>query len=230
MGGRFVLVLIALIVSASLSGQEQTSITIAEWHDILNGVPTDDDNRLISLATKYSNESTDLLNSGDRIDGLNKSVISLILSKHVLDRKLREGLKVEWRAFDSLNRSQAALIRAGIPQSSMKQSAMNLGFVLHETPSLMTIKVRPMPRSATPTERKAMIVLIKDSLIDPTSPIYGRSDVVENRACFTVNSKNRFGGYTGNQEAVLLFSQDLNVWVLGGTADLSHEECLLRSN
>lgn len=79
---------------------------------------------------------------------------------------------------------------------------------------------------ATIAERKAMIALIRRHLVDPTSPLFGRADVIGNVACFTVNAKNRFGGYTGNQEAVFEFNSATKTWTGGGMITYPHGVCL----
>lgn len=222
---RIALALIAMLVSAPCAAQEQNPVTVKEWREILTGNLTDDDN-LLRLATSYSNESTALLRSGDRPAGLRKSLVSLVLTKHVHDRKERMGGRVERSAIDSVNGLQTAMLEAGVPQGLMRQTAANLGSALGEISTAMVIKERPTPRPATMAERKAMMAVIKSKLIDPTSPIFGRADVVGNQACFTVNAKNRFGGYTGNQEAVLEFNPKTKAWTGGTMINYPHGVCL----
>lgn len=222
---RVVLALVVMIFSTPLVAQANKVVTASEWRGVLGDEATDDDS-LLSLSTRYSSESTDLLNAGERAAGLRKSLISLVLTKHVHDRKERAGEGVERQAVESVNGLQRALTEVGISPSLMKQSAANLATVLGDKPSQMAIKARPTPRPATAAERRAMIAVIKSRLIDPTSPIFGRADIVGNEACFTVNAKNRLGGYTGNKEAVLRFDPKTKTWSGGGTIDYPHGVCL----
>lgn len=223
---RIAFMLIALLASAPLAAQERTAIRVEEWREVLSGVPTNDDDSVLNVATRYSKESTGLVNAGNRAEALHKSMIVLVLTRQIHDRKEREGSSVGRQDADSINGLQNALVGAGLLQSTIRQSAVNLGLVLGEKPTNMVIKVRSGPRPATAAERTAMIAAIKKNLIDPTSPLFGRADVVGNQACFTVNSKNRFGGYTGNQEAVLYFNPATKAWTGGGMINYPHGVCL----
>jgi hypothetical protein len=71
-----------------------------------------------------------------------------------------------------------------------------------------------------------MIAAVRSGLIDPNSALYGAAHVVGNAACLTVNAKNRLGGYSGNQEALLVRDTRTKRWVSGGTNDVPHELCL----
>lgn len=219
---------IAVFAAAPLSAQMQVekAISVDEWRQALSDVSTDDDDSILNLATRYTNESTDLINSGNRAEALHKSTMALVLTQHIFARKEREGHPAGRRDVDASGRLQTTLIGAGVPLGVMKLSAANLGLVLGQPAASMAVKVRATPRPATAAERTAMISVIKRGLIDPTSPLFGRADIVGNQACFTVNAKNRFGGYTGNQEAVLYFNAKTKTWTGGGTINYPHGVCL----
>lgn len=223
---RTAVALVALLASAPLAAQARAEIAVEEWREVLSGVPTDDDDSVLKVATRYSNESTALINTGNIPEAIHKSMISLVLTRQIHDRKEREGSSVGRQDSDSINGLQTALVGAGLSQTTIRQSAVNLGKILGEKPASMVIKVRQGPRPATAAERAAMIAVIKKDLIDPTSPLFGRADVIGNQACFTVNSKNRFGGYTGNQEAVLYLNPKTKAWTGGGMINYPHGVCL----
>jgi hypothetical protein len=70
--------------------------------------------------------------------------------------------------------------------------------------------------------RKAVLDVLKD----PGSAKFGElTQATENSACFTVNAKNSFGGYTGEQQALLF--RIGNKWIATEIyKDISHETCL----
>jgi hypothetical protein len=223
---RLIFMLVALAVSAPLAAQEPKAIGVEEWREILDGVAGTDDDSVVNLATRYINESTALVKAGNRAGAMRKSLISLVLTRHVLDRKERAGRLVARRDVAAVNRLQITLDSAGMAPRLMEQSAANLGIVLQERPSAMVIRLRAMPRPATPAERTVMIAAIKSKLIDPAAPIFGRADIVANQACVTVNAKNRDGGYVGNKEAVLYLNPRTGAWTSGGLIAYPHGMCL----
>lgn len=67
---------------------------------------------------------------------------------------------------------------------------------------------------------------IRRHLLDPDSAKFGSITVHQGLACATVNSKNRFGGYVGDQEAIL-FKHDPHGWFLVKFEEkLSHIACI----
>lgn len=214
------------LVPVPVEAQTENAVTVAEWRKLLANVATDDDDAMLNVSSGAINASTALINAGDRAEALRKSMMGLVLSRHIMDRKERQGHRIDRDQIQSTNTLQNTLVDAGVSLVLMRKSAVNLGIALNEPPTTMMIKAPLKIRPATPAERAAMISVVKNSLIDPTSPIFGRADVVGNQACLTVNSKNRFGGYTGNQEAVLYYNSLTKTWKSGGTIDLPHGVCL----
>lgn len=218
--------IVVLLASAPLAPQFRPAISVEEWREVLSGVRTEDDDSLLKVSSRYSEQSTAMIKSGNRQEATHKSLISLVLTKQIHFRMQQKGLLVERQHIDAANQLQTALEATGFSQSALTQSAINLGMVLNERPATMVIQVRQNPRPATAAERAAMIVAIKEDLIDPTAPLFGRADVVGYQACLTVNSKNRYGGYTGNQEATLYFNPKTKVWTGGGITNIPHGVCL----
>jgi hypothetical protein len=69
--------------------------------------------------------------------------------------------------------------------------------------------------------KKAVLGKLKD----PESAKFGKfTQVDDKRACFAVNARNSMGGYTGEQQAVLL--KDDNGWSVLSFFDFSHEDCI----
>ncbi|MBC7948356.1 MAG: hypothetical protein H7Y42_10785 [Chitinophagaceae bacterium] len=69
--------------------------------------------------------------------------------------------------------------------------------------------------------RKAVL----NGLKDPYSAKFGRfTQVNKDHACYTVNARNSYGGYTGNQEAFLFKSG--NKWLVLDIKEKSHEGCI----
>lgn len=67
---------------------------------------------------------------------------------------------------------------------------------------------------------------VLDSLIDPDSAKFSEFANIEDKyACFTVNAKNKMGGYTGKQQAYLS-KEDDGKWVTLRIVDESHDECV----
>lgn len=224
--GIIAIAIVAILVPASVEAQTENAVTVAEWREVLANVATDDDDALLNVWIEVMNASNDLIDAGNFSAALHKSTMGLVLSRHIIDRKEREGHRNDRDHILSTNNMQSALLKAGISLASMKKSAVNLGIAINETPTTMMIKASPKVRPATPAERAAMISVVRNNLIDPTSPIFGRADVVGNQACLTVNSKNRFGGYTGNKEAVLSYNSKKRTWNGGAIIGLPHGVCL----
>jgi len=65
-----------------------------------------------------------------------------------------------------------------------------------------------------------------NSLKDPDSAKFGKfTQVTQTTACLTVNARNAFGGYTGDQQAFLLKAE--NEWhVVAIEKDLGHSQCI----
>lgn len=61
-------------------------------------------------------------------------------------------------------------------------------------------------------------------LIDPDSAKFGKLTVIGKLACLTVNSKNAFGGYAGDQQAVLLETE--GKWEVVNLEKATHDTCL----
>lgn len=79
-------------------------------------------------------------------------------------------------------------------------------------------------------QESAVQKVVRESLIDPGSAKFGKSTFTkgakgESYACLTVNSKNRMGGYTGDQQAVLVKSKDED-WMVVGTQPMTHDQCV----
>lgn len=75
-------------------------------------------------------------------------------------------------------------------------------------------------------EEGKMQEVVRASLKDPDSAKFGKmTRVTDKRACLTVNAKNALGGYTGDQQAYLLKSEDQ--WEVIYIEDkLSHTDCI----
>jgi hypothetical protein len=65
------------------------------------------------------------------------------------------------------------------------------------------------------------------SLKDPESARFGKFTLVTSEhACLTVNAKNGFGGYTGDQQAYAVKSAANGWQVLAIEGKLGHEQCI----
>lgn len=66
---------------------------------------------------------------------------------------------------------------------------------------------------------------VRNSLKDPSSAKFGKLTLVGNDyACQSVNAKNSFGGYTGDQQAVVVLMNGR--WHSLAIKNVSHEACL----
>lgn len=73
--------------------------------------------------------------------------------------------------------------------------------------------------------KKAILACLKD----PDSAKFGDfTQVGDKYICMTVNSKNSMGGYTGDQQAVAMKSED--EWHCVGVNDISQESCIEFAN
>lgn len=71
---------------------------------------------------------------------------------------------------------------------------------------------------------------VKAGLKDPDSAEFGAIDVREGPggkwACVTVNARNSFGGYTGDQQVKLTYVEGKGWQWFGDPAEISHESCV----
>ncbi|MDO9050648.1 MAG: hypothetical protein Q7U70_04065 [Methylotenera sp.] len=77
-----------------------------------------------------------------------------------------------------------------------------------------------------PTEEEKLQAIVRANLKDPDSAKFGKmTKIHERKACITVNAKNALGGYTGDQQAYLMKSD--NKWeVFQIEGNLGHEGCI----
>ena len=96
-----------------------------------------------------------------------------------------------------------------------------------------TIAARKAEAEAKKDEDSAKAVVLK-SLKDPDSAKFGKIKLVTfskpdgnfavKMGCLTVNARNAFGGYTGDQQAMVTSIKD--TWALLSIDNMSHEICL----
>jgi hypothetical protein len=73
-------------------------------------------------------------------------------------------------------------------------------------------------------EESAVKKAVLTGLKDPESAKFGQFKLIDdNRACITVNAKNAYGGYVGDQQALVL--KKSGSWILLTTEDISQEKC-----
>ena len=81
--------------------------------------------------------------------------------------------------------------------------------------------IQPKARSEEAKIREA----VRKSMKDPASALFGRVTVVTpDRACQTVNGRNSMGGYSGNQQALVVKLE--GQWFPIGIHDISHARCM----
>jgi hypothetical protein len=75
----------------------------------------------------------------------------------------------------------------------------------------------------------ALKEIVLNNLEEPALAKIGEYTAVGKKfACITVNASNSFGGYIGDQEAVVTRIDDL--WIYIGLKDISHESCIIQYN
>jgi hypothetical protein len=62
------------------------------------------------------------------------------------------------------------------------------------------------------------------SLKDPASAKFGKFTQVKEKACLTINARNSYGGYTGDQQAFLIILG--KEWIVLRIENISHESCI----
>lgn len=71
---------------------------------------------------------------------------------------------------------------------------------------------------------------VRSGLKDPASAEFGAIDIREGPggkwACVTVNARNAFGGYTGDQQVKLTYVNGQGWQWVGEPAEISHESCI----
>lgn len=80
------------------------------------------------------------------------------------------------------------------------------------------------------SETGAVKDAITERLKDPSSAEFGEISIVEGvggkLACATVNARNSFGGYTGEQQITLKHMGDAGWMWVGDATETSHESCV----
>lgn len=79
--------------------------------------------------------------------------------------------------------------------------------------------------SCTQSKEDLIKQAVLDRMIDPGSTKFGKITVLEDKACFTVNSKNRLGGYTGDSQAFVQVVEEGWHYIMSKN-DISHNLCL----
>lgn len=223
---RVATVFLTIVSAGPLAAQEQKAITVSEWRQEFETTQVDDSVALTKLATRFAGESATLMRLGNRTEAQKRGLMTLVLMKHVHTLVRHEGRSVPAASLESIHDFESVLIKNGLTATVIEQSALNLQAVTASAPMRDMGDSRTARRAATVAERAAMIDVIKASLYDPTMPIFGRSDISGNLACFTVNARNRLGALTGNQEAVLYFDRATKSWKGGEIVSVSHDVCL----
>jgi hypothetical protein len=73
-------------------------------------------------------------------------------------------------------------------------------------------------------EESAVKKAVLNGLKDPESAKFGKFKLIDDeRACITVNAKNAFGGYTGDQQAFVM--KKSGSWFFLTTGDISQDKC-----
>jgi hypothetical protein len=81
------------------------------------------------------------------------------------------------------------------------------------------------PKRHATTETARIQQAVREALNDPQSARFGTLSFARlTDACQTVNAKNKLGGYTGDQQAMV--SKVNGRWVTLNIADVSHDQCL----
>lgn len=213
------LALTPLVADLAHAGLNQ-QISEEDWRNVLGEGPSDD-TILITRSTELLTESTKAQNAGASDEAMRKRVMGLVLARYVNDRTTvrTSTVRANYRA---LNKAEAALFEQGVSGVELKAARIALEAVLGKVRPY----VPPASRVATKLERSRFIEIMRNNLIDPESAIYGDAHVIGNSACMTVNSKNRFGGYTGKQEAVFDFDPTTRKWGGGAVLNLPHGVCI----
>lgn len=193
-------------VSAEVQSPVTTfsAISKQQWPEYLSGKrKVLNSDWLNQKADKYAVESTTLLNSGDIVKGLNKSIVSSVIREYLfeligdVDNPSYKASRVAYL------QNRAALLRAGVNQHVFSESLGNLKTVLprgeialNKPKDSRDVKVS-RPSSA---DRAKLIAAVKKVLIDPYSAKFEDIVVIGNKSsCVIVNSKNRFGAYAGKK-------------------------------
>lgn len=228
---RLIMFILVVVLGAStVSAQEWRPIMVDEWRAILDGTSVKSDPAMIDRSASLVAEGAKLLEGESAKDGVKLAIGSLVLHKHVSERMKRRGLYISEDMVENMFKLRSAMRRRGVPDKIIVQSAESLADFLREPRSVMNFDASLAPRAATQAEKNAMISVVRPELIDPTAPIFGEASVIGDRGCLTVNSKNRFGGYTGNQQAYLIYDNIARHWVYETSRNDSHSICLIKKS
>lgn len=80
--------------------------------------------------------------------------------------------------------------------------------------------------ASTNTEEAKIQEAVRLSLKDPGSAQFGRLTLITpTKACQTVNARNVYGGYTGDQQAIVMKMEKLG-WVSIAIHQIPHSQCI----
>lgn len=199
-------------------------ISQAEWQALLGpGSQNFSSAELLSLSTKASAEASNFAASGNRDGAFAATLKAISLSKGG-QALSADKTSEEWTRNQAAARQLAeVLLSVGVPESVLDRSLENLLAVLAPTRQSKPQSNRPI--AVTGGEQAKIRAAVREVLNDPESGRFGALSLVRSdRACQTVNAKNKFGGYTGDQQAMVLKLEGR--WYALHVADVSHDQCL----
>jgi hypothetical protein len=95
---------------------------------------------------------------------------------------------------------------------------------------VLTLTLALLSTACLASDKSASKDAVLDVLVEPDSAQFGKFTVIPGgninikMACLTVNSKNRFGGYTGKQQAAL--HKEKGTWKVMSMFEITHRECI----
>jgi len=213
-------------------------ISKSEWLDLLQGRNIDE-KVTYDISAQLKEMITKSIKLGDRRTELRKTLMVVVLNRYFSERNHEKGTTVWSRNSQTLDDLQRILTDSGISADTLAESARELEMVLPNNPPAKSVaggkslarsgntKKGEIPRPASVIGRQSIIEAVSQDLKDPSSARYGEITVFNGRACATVNAKNSFGGYTGNQQAMALYSKESSRWISVLIQGVSHSSCIL---
>lgn len=217
-------------------------MSVSDWENVIESI--DDELSVESLIVKATNmiqDADNILSLDSKESGENVLGINLLLSAYGLitysKELIEEPSKIE-ELESGMSTLESKMGQYSVEPVIISSSYLNLETAMDKYTVLvneqygLTIEETDSEELTLRVANEAEIFMLKqaviDSLFDPDSASFREGYIVGNdRACLAFNAKNRFGGYVGFKQAVLVKSDD--TWV-NLTAEDSLARCLILLN
>ncbi|MCJ2178592.1 hypothetical protein [Novosphingobium album (ex Hu et al. 2023)] len=182
--------------------QESEIFSPAEWRSVVGDSRTQDE--LLDVMMKITREGSEATSAGRSGEGRHKLIMSLVLSRYILEYSRSKGEYVSQDLVYSSDKLENSLLSTGVTPAQINDAQRNLYIIMP--------KIAPLPsmRPVNAGESAPIVAAIRKKMIDPNSLIIDKVYMYAplngiRGACAVFNAKNRMGGYAGRQSIIVYY-------------------------